>query len=220
MKHVSQIANLNQIQKNSGITPKSELPPQPEKITSRLFARMALMYGHKFMSLYGDIDVKVEAEREWGRNLSDFTLDDIKRGLDKCVDEYPSWPPTIGEFRQLCKINESDLGLPSAESAWAEISIDSGYHEIGELPKQCTHGIILAARSDTRCDVYNWKLLPIDKGLKLFKPIYREYVKAVIAGEVFELPVMLENKKDRPVTFEECKEHASGHLDAMKDALK
>ena len=185
-----------------------------------MFARMALMYGHKFMSLYGDTDVKIEAEREWGRSLSGFNLDDIKRGLDKCVDEYPSWPPTIGEFKNLCKFNSDELGLPLVEIAWAEILDVSSRREFDAPPKQYSHGIILAVRNDIRCDIYNWRLLPADKGLKKFKPVYQDYVKRAQSGEVFELPVMIEDKKDRPVTKTECKEFAEKHLDELKEAVK
>ena len=179
---------------------------------------MALMYGHKFMSLYGDVDVKIEAEREWGRNLSDFSLDDIKRGLDKCVDEHPSWPPTIGEFKALCRLNPTELGLPTTTQAWSEIA--NGRRDFSTQQVEYSHGIILAVRNDIRCDVYNWRLLSAEKSLKLFTPIYNEYVKRAQAGEVFELPIMIENKKDRPVTREECKVYADKHMDELKEALR
>ncbi len=108
MKKVAELINLNQKQTVSGITRKPELPQQPEQVTTRLFARMALMYGHKFVSLYGDADVQVEAEKEWGRHLSGYSLEEIKHGLDQCVDLHPSWPPTIGEFKTLCKVGSTN----------------------------------------------------------------------------------------------------------------
>ena len=94
MKPVSEL--INQTPKDFGITQKSESKTLPEKVTVRIFAKLALKYAQRFTSVYPDPDVQAEAEREWGEALAGYSLDDIKRALDKCIDVHPSWPPTIG----------------------------------------------------------------------------------------------------------------------------
>ena len=178
------------------------------------------MYGHKFTSIYSDGDIQFEGEREWGRSLAGYSMDDIKRGLDKCVDEHPSWPPTIGEFKQLCKPDAKEFGLPDSATAWNEILNARRVSEFGESPWIFSHGIILAVRNDPKCDVFNWRLLPVDQSNKKFNPIYDEYLKRAMNGEEFALPVMIENKKNRPVTKAEHKEFAEKHLAGLKAVVK
>ena len=33
-------------------------------------------------------------------------MEQIKYALDIVVDNYPEWPPTVGQFKQLCKLSE------------------------------------------------------------------------------------------------------------------
>lgn len=196
MKQVAAILDRNLKQRDFGITQKPELKPQPDAVTSRLFAKFALLYGHKWVSIYPDQDVLFEAEKAWGEALAGFTLDDIKRGIDKAIDQHPSWPPTVGEFKKLCQFDCSELGLPSLDQAWFEASST-------DPRAKYSHGIVLAARNDGRCDAYTWRLLPTGKGMKLFEPIYTDYVNRFKAGEAFDLPIMIEDKVGRPVTKSE-----------------
>lgn len=53
--------------------------------------------------------------REWGNVLAGLSGDDIKRGLNNLLTDWPpkdreDWPPTAYEFRELCKppINPHD----------------------------------------------------------------------------------------------------------------
>ena len=218
MKPISEL--INHQAKNFGIEQSKESKIQPEQVTARLFAKFALKYGHKFMSVYTDVDVQIEAERDWGRELAGFTVDDIKRGLDKCVDDHPSWPPTVGEFKKLCMVSAEDIGLPSVNQAWAEIATGGQKDFHTQKSKPYSHGIILAARNDPGADIFNWKLLPMDRGLKLFAPIYNLYVKRAMQGEEFTLPIMIEDKKDKAITPDERKAVIAKHSSDLHKALK
>ena len=176
------------------------------------------MYGHKWVSIYPDSDVLIEAETEWGRALAGISLDDIKRGLDRCVDEYPSWPPTIGEFKQLCLPDPGELGLPNIGTVLKEIC-SSRLREFGAPPKPYSHGLILAIIQDDRCDARIWGQLPAVQAEKKLEPIYREYIKRATAGEKFELPEALEHKPQKPISREERVSTASRYLGGLKDAL-
>ena len=77
---------------------------QPEKVMDHLFAKLAIKYAHKFTSVFPDEDIQLAAQNEWAEQLSKFSLDQIKKALDVCVDNFPEWPPTVGEFKALCNI--------------------------------------------------------------------------------------------------------------------
>lgn len=137
-------------------------------------------------------------------------MNQIKQGLDQCVSQYPDWPPTIGQFMRLCEVDAADYGLPDASDAWSQICIEG---------QRYSHGVVLAVRSDPRCDVFNWRLLPMEKGLKKFAPIYREYVNRAIGGEVFDLPIQIEDKRREALTPEEKKKAAATYFPEIKKAL-
>lgn len=218
MKLAHEILSQNLKQKNFGLTPKPESKPQPDAVTTRLFAKLGLLYGHKWVSIYPDQDVLVEAEKAWGEALAGFSLDDIKRGIDKSVDVYPSWPPTVGEFKKLCQVDPSSIGLPSVETAFREVT--STTLPFGETSKVYSHGLILAIINDDAIDTYNLSRMPSDKSMKIFKPIYNKYVSRAIAGEEFELPIMIENKVGRPVTKEERLEAHGKWFADLKGAIE
>lgn len=72
-----------------------------------MFAALAVKYGHKWSSYIGDeIEVQEEIEREWAVQLGKYNLMQIKKALDTVLDEFPDWPPTIGEFKAMCNVGD------------------------------------------------------------------------------------------------------------------
>ena len=67
---------------------------------------MMIKYSHKWASQFPDEAFTDEAKKIWAQDLSGLTNDQIKLGLDTMIDEYPSWPPTVGEFKAICKVGE------------------------------------------------------------------------------------------------------------------
>jgi hypothetical protein len=82
-----------------------------EKLINRVFAVMLIKYTHKWASQFPDEEFIDEAKKVWARDLTDLTNDQIKQGLDTMTGKYPSWPPTIGEFKALCKVGEESRKL-------------------------------------------------------------------------------------------------------------
>ena len=39
----------------------------------------------------------------WRTGLEGFSGEQIGAGLKRCLDAHPDWPPTLGQFRQLCR---------------------------------------------------------------------------------------------------------------------
>lgn len=91
----------------SGSPEKRELPgvQQPEKVIERLWSRMTQLYGHKWTSSYGEFD----QDDTWAMGLADLSLDQIKTGFVACLDSDEEWPPTLPQFRQLCKERKPDV---------------------------------------------------------------------------------------------------------------
>ena len=72
---------------------------------------MAVKYSHKWTSQFSDDDFIDDAKKIWAMDLSGLTPDQIKQGLDMTAAEYPEWPPTVGQFKQLCKVGDESRRL-------------------------------------------------------------------------------------------------------------
>ncbi len=88
----------------------------------RLWLRMAETFGHKWTSSYG-----TEPNRAWVDGLADMTVDDLKTGLGnlKTWRDEGGWPPTLLQFRELCRPHASPAHalyqpLPAPKSSWGE----------------------------------------------------------------------------------------------------
>ncbi len=62
---------------------------------------MTRIYGHKWTSSFGESD-----DGTWLKGLQDLPLEMIREGLECCLTQTDTWPPTLPEFRQLC------IGVP------------------------------------------------------------------------------------------------------------
>lgn len=65
-----------------------------------LWARMAAIYGHKWVSAHGDSDITRDT---WQRGLKDLTTAELATGLRAVVTRPDPWPPSLPEFRALCR---------------------------------------------------------------------------------------------------------------------
>lgn len=60
---------------------------------------MAAIYGHRWVSSYGPDD----SDDTWLRGLGGITPREVAAGLSACVDRADPWPPTLPEFRAMCR---------------------------------------------------------------------------------------------------------------------
>lgn len=60
---------------------------------------MAEIYGHRWVSAYGPRD----EHNTWAIGLAGFSAEEIGNGLRACVQRADGWPPTLPEFRALCR---------------------------------------------------------------------------------------------------------------------
>lgn len=70
----------------------------------RLWMRMIESFGHKWTSNFG-----FAPNQSWKDGLADMTVADIKTGLAnlKAWHDDDGWPPTLLQFRDLCKPHSS-----------------------------------------------------------------------------------------------------------------
>ena len=110
---------------------------QSEALTDKLWPMMADMYGHKFVSQYGEI-----APDTWVKCLKGISGQQIAKGLNTCITDCPIWPPTAPQFRFMC------LGI-AVDSKGQEIA-----HAAGMYSQKPTAHMLekekLTLESDTR----------------------------------------------------------------------
>lgn len=79
--------------------PSRELP---SAWIEKLFARFQAIYGNRFATMFGDAD-PTEVKATWSSELGGFEADDLRHALDTMRTAHQDFPPTLFEFRALCR---------------------------------------------------------------------------------------------------------------------
>ncbi len=74
----------------------------PNAWIERLFARLAMTYGNKFADMWAGQDV-ASVRQMWASEMTGYTADEIRGGLERMRSKHPSWPPSCYEFMDLCR---------------------------------------------------------------------------------------------------------------------
>ena len=83
-----------------------------------MWERMAHIYAHRWTSKMGisAIDDKSEltpAAKTWATGLADVLSGEINNGLLACIDSGDEWPPSLPEFKKMCRgksVDEFGIG--------------------------------------------------------------------------------------------------------------
>lgn len=78
---------------------------------ARLWEAMAGVYGHKWTATYGLTPAQGMAGRAWAAGLRAMSPEQVRRGLDACINRGDEWPPSLPAFKQMC------LGIPKMAAA-------------------------------------------------------------------------------------------------------
>lgn len=89
--------------------------PLPESRVLRIFTRLRVRYGHKWLSLIEDPEIHKLTVADWQGRLSGLTDEQIIVGLDNLPND---WPPTVDEFRLLCTGGDVTKGLSHNTAAY------------------------------------------------------------------------------------------------------
>ena len=90
--------------------------PIRQSALRRLWARMAAIYGCRWVSSFGDAPEDAQGALTvvgdtWRRGLIGLEEAQVGTGIEACIASSDPWPPTLPEFRALC------LGVPSFAAA-------------------------------------------------------------------------------------------------------
>lgn len=86
-------------------------PDLPSAVVDRVFARMVAIFGTQRMTAaWGDVPADERrsvwggaiARAVWSQPLKRFDLESIGAALDEIADAPSSWPPSSGEFSDIC----------------------------------------------------------------------------------------------------------------------
>ncbi len=96
---------------------------------------MGAKYGHKWTSLITDDGTMELMKRCWSEDLRNIPGDAIGEALVKCTREFPEWPPTVGQFKQLCEIGRDPAMMPALPAPEPERDHDLAMSSFGEMKR-------------------------------------------------------------------------------------
>lgn len=85
---------------------KSEVTPE---IIVKLFAKFESVWGHSWRSRIKNDDLWESCEADWLDGLKSFNLEVLRKAVKEAILKYPTFPPTLGQFIDLCLANS---GIP------------------------------------------------------------------------------------------------------------
>lgn len=129
MKAISNIITNSQLSKNaeqgSQSTQQDEYSykSRTDSLLSKdeiayLWLIMSRMYGHRWTSSQGE---EIDEHNVWLAGLKGIPFGMIKTALNLLIDSEYFWPPSVVEFRSLCKkAAREQSGIKSAEEAYSD----------------------------------------------------------------------------------------------------
>lgn len=173
-----------------------------------LWTKFSELYGQKFTSIYG---AETDASSLWFQVLSGVTKQDIEKGFNKLIEQGSVWPPSIPEFRDMCKPSDEELGLPMERRAFMDaVNWKNITHQ--EKNKAVYYAISLI-------DIFSFQRLTSDKAEKVFRIAWgevRQFVADNGIDSLPEVPVMIGKTNTDKATD---KAKVESELDKMKKEL-
>lgn len=101
-------------------TSSAERPePQPERVMNRLMDTLLVRYPASFASSLNSDRLRDKWHEVWSIELAGLPPERIGVGLDRLKSRKDDhWPPSAGEFRQLCDYTFEEMGWPSPQDAY------------------------------------------------------------------------------------------------------
>ena len=168
-------------------SPHSERPSKPRpEVMDRLWTVMLNIFGHQFESSFGR-----QPSDDWATILAGITPKMIGSGIErmKTIEKFQEWPPNALAFRALCLPSEADLGLPTADEAFAQA--------VGNRPGQPKHPAVIHALR--QIDSYALRLADEATARKIWAEAWSSTVGQVAGGKVRSVreTSLVENLTDR-----------------------
>lgn len=143
--------------------------------------RFSGLYGYTFTRQYGE-----EPIAEWLMVLERTSADQIKKGIDGCIEKHKQFPPNPMQFLTLCLPSGIDYGLPGDSAAFKQaIGVDTKKHP--------SVAMTLRNMGD---DVFRMRNLPTKEAQDIFN---NEWVKTVLfvadGGELPDAAIEIDQDK-------------------------
>lgn len=97
--------------------PGNRTESQNDRVILRLWEVMTESYGHRWTSHVGE-----KPNATWKRRLSELTMEQIQRGIDRDFDRGDSWPPSCPEFYELALGGYNDFDMLEPDQAFKAAS--------------------------------------------------------------------------------------------------
>lgn len=124
----------------------------PNAWIDRLFARLAAVYGNKFADMWANQDVG-DVKAFWAREMSGYTADEIRTGIESLRVAHATWPPSLYEFMDLCRPVARNTVEP--EAAFHEAVVGTYARREGKFGTWSHVAIYWASVDVTAFDVLN-----------------------------------------------------------------
>ena len=98
MRHASNVGTAGHSRQSSESSAQTRSGLLSGQHMARLWTRLARMYGHRWTSSFGEAD-----DGTWRAGLVGITPQEVAHGLGECAKRDDPWPPTLPEFRVLCR---------------------------------------------------------------------------------------------------------------------
>lgn len=148
-----------------------------DKVMSKIWVRMASIYGYKWTTHLGvasDAEGRLtESAKTWQKGLVGLTMDNLKAGFDALVLQNISWPPSLPEFRKLC-LAKSGANAPSLDEVVSILAMASS--RPGSLVARYRHPLALAISA--RVDVFGIRTAKTVDARRMVKPVYEALVQS------------------------------------------
>lgn len=112
MHHIDKDLNQAMRQPCENFT-SAPLTKHDDKVITRLFAVLGVLYGSRWTSLIQNDESESAARIVWGKALAGVDPVLIKMAIDRLPIDLPNWPPTVGQFIQIMKCGTDPTMVPT-----------------------------------------------------------------------------------------------------------
>jgi len=136
------------------------------------------------------------------------TASGLRRCLEKTLDEYPHFAPTLPEILLMCQPSEEDLGIPNFDEAFFEATAGRGRFGPGSNGYWAwahqTHWAVYNAVKNIK-DKYAFAHLPSEQSRQVFFNAWEKVLNDIKAGKKLESPPqVIAPPEHKPVLPEEA----------------
>jgi len=172
---------------------------------------MAQLYGHRWVSSYGEMPDPLGV---WRATLRGVSKVEMRKGFSRLVQEAKDWPPSAPEFAAMCKPTAEDYGMPPLDEVTDRIVgavMTDNRVKVHQMAKP-----VYAVWRELG-DTYNFRLADEQAMRKKIRQAYDRVSASLLAGgELPEVPLPLPPVSHKPAS----REKAIERMAALRGALQ